>query len=100
MATWISRLIVKWSADMGADYAACENSWSYNTTSDHLTVHTRYGEYSDYGGVKPAHTKSDHFQQSEALALLKTLMDWAETFEGEGTVEGILHDIRKEKEKL
>lgn len=90
MATWNSRRTVKWSYDAGFDYAACENHWSYGTVSDFLTIITKMDQYSTYTGYQPASEKITHYSKSEALALLETLIDWAETYEGKGTVEDLL----------
>ncbi len=76
MATWNSTKPIEWSQDQGMEYSDNENSWTYATVSDYLTITTKVGEYSDFSN-HPATKKIEHYSQNEALALLETLMDWA-----------------------
>lgn len=94
MATWNSKKTVEWMLDTGFDYAPCENSWSYGTVSDFLRINTKIGPYSTMAGPVIASEKTEHYSKEEALALMKTLIDWAETYEGEGTVQRILEKRR------
>lgn len=90
MATWRSKDAVIWSQDMGFDYAECETRWEYGTVADILTIKTKVGEFHDMSGPFPASEEIKHMSNSEALAMLETLIDWAETYEGEGTVAEML----------
>lgn len=90
MATWKSIEKVEYLQDTGLDYVKTKKSWEYNTTSDILTILTEMGEYYDYGGKVEASENRELLGKSESLGLLESLIDWAETFEGEGTVEKLL----------
>lgn len=90
MATWKSRFPVKTRIDCGADWADYELSWEYNTTSDILVVREEIGEYFDYGGAVPKRENINRMGKEDALALLELLIDWAECYEGDGTVERLL----------
>lgn len=90
MATWKSKDSVIWSQDMGFDYAECETRWEYYTVTDSLSVITKVGSFSDFGKTHPESEDIKRLSRAEALAMLETLVDWAETFEGEGTVEQML----------
>lgn len=79
-------------------YSANENSWSYGTVADFLTVTTKVGEFSDFSH-NPATERHEHYSKAEALALLETLADWAETYEGEGTVHAMLIALKHRREK-
>jgi hypothetical protein len=90
MATWKSKDSVMWDQDMGFDYAKCETSWEYHTVSDYLTIKTKVGPFSTMDGGQPASEETKGISKAEALAMLETLIDWAETYEGSGTVEEML----------
>jgi len=95
MATWYSRKDVKFSRDMGMSYAECSQSWEYGTTSDYLRITTKQGAYSDFSYHEPS-TDDKTYSKEEALALLETLMDWANRYEGVGEVDDILKRVRGE----
>lgn len=97
MATWKSIHTVKWDMYTGFDYTECKNTWSYGTVSDFLSIHTNINEYSDYSGKVPSREKVEHYSKSEALGLLESLIDWAETYEGEGTVSNLILKIKGSK---
>lgn len=97
MATWNSNLKIKWDCDMGMSFVDCENSWSYQTVSDFLTIKTVIGEYSDFSNHAATEIMK-LYSKNEALALLETLIDWAEIYEGEGVTEDIIKTL-KEKRK-
>lgn len=96
MATWKSVKTVKFDRDMGFDYAKSELTWSYQTVSDYLTIYQKNGEYSTYNGVQPESESVKHFSKNEALALLETLLDWANVYEGEDTIKEMLERINKD----
>lgn len=88
MATWNGKPI-KYDSDDGYFNIKCEQHWEYQTTSDHLSIHIKTGAYSGYD-VTPEHTRVDHYNYDDSRVLLKTMIDWAETYLGEGTVEKLL----------
>lgn len=96
MATWNSKHQVTWPMDTGFEYITCENTWSYHTVSDFLTVRCDIPESSNYSDKKfPQETRTFSYSQYEALALLETLLDWAYTYEGPEEVDKILNKIKK-----
>lgn len=95
VATWKSKRTANYSEHMGDDYAKCEKSWEYGTVSDSLRVITKRGAYSVWGKTEPESESSEYYSQEEALALLETLVDWAETYEGEGTVADIIKYVKE-----
>ena len=92
MATWKSKYPIKYWEDMGLDCAECELSWQYNTTSDILMEKRRVGNYSDMKGEVASTEHQELYSNNRALAMLEMLIDWAETFEGEGTVSKLLKE--------
>jgi hypothetical protein len=82
--------LVKYTIDMGSCYVDAEKRWEYNTTSDSLAVFTKTPEYYDFGTTYKAKESREFFGQSDALGMLELLIDWAETYEGEGTVENLI----------
>jgi len=89
MSTWKSYDSIKYRQDMGDAWSDSKKTWEYQTTADILTVITfnkaHYGYYSQ--GDKESR---ECYDRTEAIALLKSLIDWVETYEGTGTVEQLL----------
>lgn len=98
MATWRSVRTIEYGRDMGGDYAQCKKTWQYNTTSDTLTLQTHIGAHSDILGFFPESVTDQRMGQDEALAVLEALMDWAETYCGEGSVQNLIEKIKKDKD--
>lgn len=93
MATWNAVKPVLWSEDMGMSFADCETLWDYSTPSDILCITTKVGAYDDFSSHPPSETRK-LYSNNHALALLETLIDWAECFEGEGTVAALVEKRR------
>jgi hypothetical protein len=95
MATWKSNKSIKWWQDMGMSHSDNENSWEYGTVSDYLTVTTKIGEFSDFSH-HPASEKQETYSKNEALALLETLLDWANKYEGSHKVDEIMKRVKND----
>lgn len=96
MATWNSRFPVKYASDAGDAWVDTELEWEYNTTSDILKVITKRGEYEGFYQTTPPKTLEELHSKEDALALLELLADWAEMYEGDGTVQRILEKRMKD----
>jgi len=96
MSTWNSKKPIKFDVDTGATWAKAEISWQYQDTADILAITTKTDAYSDWGGKQPEKTDTERYDPNSAKALLRTLIDWAETYEGEGTVQKMLEERKNE----
>ncbi len=91
MSTWKCKNEIEWTLDTGLDYATCVNTWEYQTTSDYLTITTKEGESRAMAGIVEPGVKVEHYSNNEARALLETLIDWLETYDGQGSVQELLN---------
>lgn len=90
MATWNSNKSFKYDEYTGFDYAKCELTWSYGTVADILIIKQNTEECFGFGRSIPASEHFEYMSREKALALLETLIDWAEIYEREGIVSEML----------